>query len=145
MDLKQIIDLVVTIVGVLLVVVPYIATMLIHTRNKYLTTIGNEAIKITSALEETDLGGDAKKQAATSKLNDMFGGNLVAKLIGLKLTPEQFADQVDAAVATLRTMGVKNNKPVDNYLSTPDVYNTAGSTMSQFGITTTTTTVKEPE
>ena len=144
MDLKQIIDLVLTIVGVLLVIVPYIATMLIHTRNKYLTTIGNEAIKITSALEETDLGGDAKKQAATSKLNDMFGGNLVAKLIGLKLTPEQFADQVDAAVATLRTMGVKRNKPVKNVTTVPNVYNTKGSTMSQFGVTTT-TTVKEPE
>lgn len=131
MDLKQIIDLVLTILGVLLVVVPYIATMLIHTRNKYLTTIGNEAIKITSALEETDLGGDAKKQAATSKLNDMFGGNLVAKLIGLKLTPEQFADQVDAAVATLRTMGVKRDKPI-----------VIGPSKKQ---TTTTTTVKEPE
>ena len=45
MDLKQIIDLVLTIIGILLVVVPYIATMLIHTRNKYLMTIGNEAIK----------------------------------------------------------------------------------------------------
>ena len=134
MDLKQIIDLVLTIVGVLLVVVPYIATMLIHTRNKYLKTIGNEAIKITSALEETDLGGDAKKQAATSKLNDMFGGKLVAKLVGLKLTPEQFADQVDAAVATLRTMGVKQNKPVIVDLTAP------------IGVTTTTTTtVKEPE
>ena len=134
MDLKQIIDLVLTIVGVLLVVVPYIATMLIHTRNKYLKTIGNEAIKITSALEETDLGGDAKKQAATSKLNDMFGGKLVAKLVGLKLTPEQFADQVDAAVATLRTMGVKQNKSV-----------TAVPTATIGFTTTTTTTVKEPE
>ena len=134
MDLKQIIDLVLTIVGVLLVVVPYIATILIHTRNKYLTTIGNEAIKITSALEETDLGGDAKKQAATSKLNDMFGGNLVAKLVGLKLTPEQFADQVDAAVATLRTMGVKHNKPVTAVTTAPIGFTT-----------TTTTTVKEPE
>ncbi|MDN6345016.1 MAG: hypothetical protein L0J87_09560 [Tetragenococcus koreensis] len=132
--MKQIIDLVLTIVGVLLVVVPYIATMLIHTRNKYLKTIGNEAIKITSALEETDLGGDAKKQAATSKLNDMFGGKLVAKLVGLKLTPEQFADQVDAAVATLRTMGVKQNKSVEAVPTAPIEVTT-----------TTTTTVKEPE
>lgn len=134
MDLKQIIDLVLTIVGVLLVVIPYIATMLIHTRNKYLKTIGNEAIKITSALEETDLGGDAKKQAATSKLNDMFGGKLVAKLVGLKLSPEQLADQVDAAVATLRTMGVKQNKPVEAVPTAPIEVTT-----------TTTTTVKEPE
>lgn len=134
MDLKQIINLVLTILGVLLVIVPYIATMLIHTRNKYLMTIGNEAIKITSALEETDLGGDAKKQAATSKLNDMFGGNLVAKLIGLKLTPEQLADQVDAAVATLRTMGVKDNKSFTELSIDPIGFTT-----------TTTTTVKEPE
>ena len=64
----------------------------------------------------------------------MFGGNLVAKLVGLKLTPEQFADQVDAAVATLRTMGVKQNKSVS---AVPTA--TIGFT------TTTTTTVKEPE
>ena len=64
----------------------------------------------------------------------MFGGNLVAKLVGLKLTPEQFADQVDAAVATLRTMGVKDNKPAS---AVPTA--TIGFT------TTTTTTVKEPE
>ena len=138
MDLKQIIDLVLTIIGVLLVVVPYIATMLIHTRNKFLSTIGSEAIKITSALEETDLGGDAKKEAATSKLNDMFGGSLVAKIVGLKLTPEQLADQVDAAVATLRTIGVKGNKPVKNDTATPVL-------TQEETTTTTTTTVKEPE
>ena len=144
MNLKQIIDLVLTIIGVLLVVVPYIATMLIHTRNKFLSTIGSEAIKITSALEETDLGGDAKKEAAASKLNDMFGGSLVAKIVGLKLTPEQLADQVDAAVATLRTLGVKSNKPVKNDIPvSTETTDTVNPVLTQE--TTTTTTVKEPE
>lgn len=145
MDLKQIIDLLLTIIGVLLVVVPYIATMLIHTRNKFLSTIGSEAIKITSALEETDLGGDAKKEAATSKLNDMFGGSLVAKIVGLKLTPEQLADQVDAAVATLRTLGVKSNKSVKNDIPVSNETSDTETPVLTQEETTTTTTVKEPE
>ena len=44
----------------------------------------------------------------------MFGGNFISRLIGLKLTPEQFADQVDAAVAILRTLGIKEKVDITN-------------------------------
>lgn len=107
MDLKQIIDLIMLILGVVITLVPYVATLLIRTKNRFLQGVGKEAIKITSALEETSLSGAAKKEAAVSKLDQMFGGNFISRLIGLKLTPEQFADQVDAAVAILRTLGIK--------------------------------------
>ena len=134
MDLKQIVDLIMLILGVVITLVPYVAALLIRTKNRFLQGVGKEAIKIASALEETSLSGEAKKAAAVSKLDQMFGGNFISRLIGLKLTPEQFADQVDAAVATLRTMGVKHNKPVTNFTTAPIGFTT-----------TTTTTVKEPE
>lgn len=107
MDLKQIVDLIMIILGVVITLVPYVATLLIRTKNRFLQGVGKEAIKIASALEETSLSGAAKKEAAVSKLDQMFGSNFISRLIGLKLTPEQFADQVDAAVATLRTLGIK--------------------------------------
>lgn len=110
MTFDQTVKLILEIIGVLIVVIPYVAAVFVHTHNKVLKEIGDEALKITAALEETDLSGDAKKAAAASKLNDLFGGNFITKLIGLKLTPEQFADEVDAAVAMLRTMGVKEPK-----------------------------------
>ena len=69
--------------------------------------IGQEAIKITSALEETTLSGTEKKKLAIEKLNTLFGGNTIKYIAGLNLTPEQLADQVDAAVSNLRTLGVK--------------------------------------
>mgnify|MGYP003600138972 CR=1 FL=1 len=105
MDLKQIVDLIMIILGVVITLVPYVAALLIRTKNRFLQGVGKEAIKITSALEETSLSGEAKKAAAVSKLDQMFG--FISRLIGLKLTPEQFADQVDAAVAILRTLGIK--------------------------------------
>lgn len=105
--MKENLELALTILGILAIIIPYVATMLIHTRNKLLVTIGEEALKITSALEETDLGGLAKKEAAESELNKMFGGSFVAKMVGMKITPEQLAKEVDAAVAILRSMGIK--------------------------------------
>lgn len=107
MKLNEIVDLVVLIIGITCVVIPYIATILIHTKNRYLKMIGQEAIKITSALEETTLSGTEKKKLAIEKLNTLFGGNTIKYIAGLNLTPEQLADQVDAAVSNLRTLGVK--------------------------------------
>ena len=62
MDLKQIVDLIMIILGVVITLVPYVAALLIRTKNRFLQGVGKEAIKITSALEETSLSGEAKKQ-----------------------------------------------------------------------------------
>ena len=72
MDLKQIVDLIMIILGVVITLVPYVAALLIRTKNRFLQGVGKEAIKITSALEETSLSGEAKKAAAVSKLDQML-------------------------------------------------------------------------
>lgn len=116
MTFEYVLNLIIVIVGLVVTLVPYVAAVMTRTKNRYMQGIGKEALKITKALEESGLSGDLKKQAAVSKLNNIFGGNFLTRIMGLNLTPEQFADQVEAAVVTLRTLGIKT--PLDTMYTT---------------------------
>lgn len=84
------------------IVFPYVTVVLEHINSKRLEKIAKAARRITTALEETQLDGKAKKNLAGSKLEA-----IVKSMPFFKLSPDQLDDFIDDAVNNLRQNGVK--------------------------------------
>lgn len=95
---------IVIIVSAIGIVIPYATVVLEHINNKRLDKVAKAARRITTALEEKGLDGDAKKNLAGTKLEA-----IVKSMPFFKLTPDQLDDFIDDAVMQLRQAGIKQN------------------------------------
>lgn len=100
-----------TLVAAVGIIIPYLTVVLEHVNSKRLDKVAKAARRITTALEETDLDGQAKKTLAGSKLEA-----IVKSMPFFKLTPDQLDDFIDDAVNNLRQNGVKQNV----FIETPE-------------------------
>lgn len=90
------------VISFIVIAVPYVSAMLQHIKSKKLKRIQVAALRITKALEESGMGGVAKKKLAETKLDEV-----VASIPMLKLTPDEISDYIDEAVVSLREAGIK--------------------------------------
>lgn len=84
---------------------PYVTVMLNKVHNSRIKKIQDAANRITSALEETNLDGIAKKQLGKEKL-----AQITKTMPFFNLTDDQFSDFIDAAVNDMRAAGNKDPK-----------------------------------